>query len=409
MMSSPNTSKDQSTDQKYLLIVIAASCLVAAVFGSRNSLSLTIEGMNQSETLDYLQISFAFALGQLFVGAISPFGGMIADKYGSGKTLTFGIILSLFGTLLIPYSTTSFTLSISLGIIASTGLGIAGLPVVLASVNKLIPQEKVGMAFGLINAGSSLGQLILPPAAGFIIVNLGWVYCILFLSLILLLVLPLSFLLRSRMDKNTLKSINNRSLSDTLNTAFKTPSYIYLVTGFFVCGFHVAFIATHMPGVIQVCGFSPTVSGWSLGVIGLFNIVGSIFAGWYISKRSMRIFLAYTYFARCIIVLLFLVSPKDLLSVMLFSIALGLTYFSVIPATAGLVGKMFGPQFMATLFGFALFSHQIGGFLGAYLGGFFFSITGDYTTVWLLDAALAVFAALIHLPIKERLVYSEAG
>ena len=408
-MSSPNTSKEQSTDQKYLLIVIAASCLVAAVFGSRNSLSLTIEGINQSETLDYLQISFAFALGQLFVGAISPFGGMIADKYGSGKTLTSGIILSLFGTLLIPYSTTSFTLSISLGIIASTGLGIAGLPVVLASVNKLIPQEKVGMAFGFINAGSSLGQLILAPVAGFIIVHLGWVYCILFLSLILLLVLPLSFLLRSRVDKKTLTSVNNRSLSDTLNTAFKTPSYIYLVTGFFVCGFHVAFIATHMPGVIQVCGFSPTVSGWSLGIIGLFNIVGSIFAGWYISKRSMRIFLAYTYFARCIIVLLFLMSPKDLLSVMLFSIALGLTYFSVIPATAGLVGKMFGPQFMATLFGFALFSHQIGGFLGAYLGGFFFSITGDYTTVWLLDAALAVFAALIHLPIKERLVYSEAS
>ena len=408
-MSSPNISSGQSTTQSFLLIVVVASCIVAAMFGSRNSLSLTIGGIDQSETLDYLQISFAFALGQLIMGAISPFAGMIADKYGSGKTLVSGILLAMLGTILIPYSTTAFTLSISLGVIASTGLGIAGLPVVLASVNKLIPQEKVGMAFGYINAGSSLGQLILAPVAGFIIVNLGWVYCILFLSLILLLVLPLSFLLRSRIDKKTLKSINSRSLSDTLNTAFKTPSYIYLVTGFFVCGFHVAFIATHMPGVIQVCGFSPTVSGWSLGLIGLFNIVGSIFAGWYISKRSMRIFLAYTYFARCIIVLLFLVSPKDLLSVMLFSIALGLTYFSVIPATAGLVGKMFGPQFMATLFGFALFSHQIGGFLGAYLGGFFFSISGDYTTVWLLDAALAVFAALIHLPIKERLVYSEAG
>ena len=407
-MALSNIPKEQGEDQKYLLIVIAASCIVAAVFGSRNSLSLTIEGINQSETLDYLQISFAFALGQLFIGTISPFGGMIADKYGSGKTLTFGILLSLLGTLLIPYSTTAFTLSISLGVIASSGLGIAGLPVVLASVNRLIPQEKVGMAFGFINAGSSLGQLILAPIAGFIIVNFGWVYCILFLSLILLLVLPLSFLLRSRVEKNTFNNFADRSLSDTLNIAFKTPSYIYLVAGFFVCGFHVAFIATHMPGVIQVCGFSPTVSGWSLGLIGLFNIVGSIFAGWYISKRSMRIFLAYTYFARCIIVLLFLVSPKDLISVMLFSIALGLTYFSVIPATAGLVGKMFGPQFMATLFGFALFSHQIGGFLGAYLGGFFFSITGDYTTVWLLDAALAVFAALIHLPIKEKLVYSEA-
>ncbi len=407
-MPPAKNSKEQSTDQKYLLIVIAASCLVAAVFGTRNSLSLTIEGINQSETLDYLQISFAFALGQLFMGAISPFGGMIADKYGSGKTLTAGILFILLGTLLIPYSTTAFTLSISLGVIASIGLGIAGLPVVLASVNKLIPQEKVGMAFGFINAGSSLGQLILAPIAGFIIVTLGWVYCILFLSLILLLVLPFSVMLRSRTEEKTLNNIADRTLSDTLNIAFKTPSYIYLVAGFFVCGFHVAFIATHMPGVIQVCGFSPTVSGWSLGLIGLFNIVGSIFAGWYISTRSMRIFLAYTYFARCIIVLLFLVSPKDLLSVMLFSIALGLTYFSVIPATAGLVGKMFGPQFMATLFGFALFSHQIGGFLGAYLGGFFFSINGDYTTVWLLDAALAVFAALIHLPIKEKLVYSEA-
>ncbi len=408
-MSSSGISKEQSTDQKYLLIIIAASCIVAAVFGSRNTLPLAIDGINQSETLNYLQISFAFALGQLFMGAISPFGGMIADKYGSGKTLIIGILLILFGTLLIPYSTTAFTLSISLGVIASIGLGIAGLPVVLASVNKLIPQEKVGMAFGFINAGSSLGQLILAPIAGFIIVTFGWVYCIYFLSLILLLLLPISVVLRSRTKEKALNNIADRTLSETLNIAIKTPSYIYLVTGFFVCGFHVAFIATHMPGVIQVCGFSPTVSGWSLGLIGLFNIVGSIFAGWYISKRSMRLFLAYTYFARCIIVLLFLISPKDLLSVMLFSIALGLTYFSVIPATAGLVGKMFGPQFMATLFGFALFSHQIGGFLGAYLGGFFFNITGDYTTVWLLDAALAVFAALIHLPIKEKLVYLEAN
>ena len=407
-MSSSGISKEQSTDHKYLLIIIAASCIVAAVFGSRNTLPLAIDGINQSETLNYLQISFAFALGQLFMGAISPFGGMIADKYGSGKTLIIGILLILFGTLLIPYSTTAFTLSISLGVIASIGLGIAGLPVVLASVNKLIPQEKVGMAFGFINAGSSLGQLILAPIAGFIIVTFGWVFCIYFLSLILLLLLPISVVLRSRTKEKALNNIADRTLSETLNIAIKTPSYIYLVTGFFVCGFHVAFIATHMPGVIQVCGFSPTVSGWSLGLIGLFNIVGSIFAGWYISKRSMRLFLAYTYFARCIIVLLFLISPKDLLSVMLFSIALGLTYFSVIPATAGLVGKMFGPQFMATLFGFALFSHQIGGFLGAYLGGFFFNITGDYTTVWLLDAALAVFAALIHLPIKEKLVYSEA-
>ena len=408
-MSEATSSNGQGANQSFILIVIAASCLVAVMFGSRNSLSLTIQGIDQSNTLDYLQISFAFALGQLVVGAISPFGGMIADKYGTGKTLTMGILFALFGMLLIPYSTNVVTLSLSLGIISSIGLGIAGLPVVLASVNKLISSEKVGMAFGLVNAGQSLGQLILAPIAGLVVVSYGWVACIIFLSIMFASVLPFSYILRSRLPSKEKSAPEvERGLAETLRTAFKTPSYVYLISGFFVCGFHVAFIATHMPGVIASCGLPPTVSGWSLGLIGLFNIVGSIFAGWYISRYSMRLFLSYTYFARCLIVLCFLVSPKDLVSVLIFSIALGFTYFSVIPATAGLVGKMFGPKFMATLFGFALFSHQIGGFLGAYLGGFFFSISGDYTTVWLLDASLAIFAALIHLPIKEKLVYSEA-
>ena len=408
-MSEATSSNGQGANKSFILIVIAASCLVAVMFGSRNSLSLTIQGIDQSNTLDYLQISFAFALGQLVVGAISPFGGMIADKYGTGKTLTMGILFALFGMLLIPYSTNVVTLSLSLGIISSIGLGIAGLPVVLASVNKLISSEKVGMAFGLVNAGQSLGQLILAPIAGLVVVSYGWVACIIFLSIMFASVLPFSYILRSRLPSKEKSAPEvERGLAETLRIAVKTPSYVYLVSGFFVCGFHVAFIATHMPGVIASCGLPPTVSGWSLGLIGLFNIVGSIFAGWYISRYSMRLFLSYTYFARCLIVLCFLVSPKDLVSVLIFSIALGFTYFSVIPATAGLVGKMFGPKFMATLFGFALFSHQIGGFLGAYLGGFFFSISGDYTTVWLLDASLAIFAALIHLPIKEKLVYSEA-
>jgi len=408
-MSEATSSNGQGANKSFILIVIAASCLVAVMFGSRNSLSLTIQGIDQSNTLDYLQISFAFALGQLVVGAISPFGGMIADKYGTGKTLTMGILFALFGMLLIPYSTNVVTLSLSLGIISSIGLGIAGLPVVLASVNKLISSEKVGMAFGLVNAGQSLGQLILAPIAGLVVVSYGWVACIIFLSIMFASVLPFSYILRSRLPSKEKSAPEvERGLAETLRIAVKTPSYVYLVSGFFVCGFHVAFIATHMPGVIASCGLPPTVSGWSLGLIGLFNIVGSIFAGWYISRYSMRLFLSYTYFARCLIVLCFLVSPKDLVSVLIFSIALGFTYFSVIPATAGLVGKMFGPKFMATLFGFALFSHQIGGFLGAYLGGYFFSISGDYTTVWLLDASLAIFAALIHLPIKEKLVYSEA-
>ena len=382
--------------------------LIAVLFGGRNSLSLVIQGINESDNLNYLQISFAFALGQIVVGIISPFSGMMADRYGSGKTLFLGVILTLIGCALIPYATNPITLSISLGAVASIGLGVAGLPVIMASVNKLVPKDKVGIAFGLVNAGQSLGQLVIAPLAGFVIVSFGWIASIYMLCLMLLLVLPLSLILKSKDEKNvTFESYNDMKMSETLSMAFKTPSYIYLISGFFVCGFHVTFIATHMPGVIEVCGLSPAVSGWSLGVIGLFNIVGSVFAGWYISLYSMRIFLAYMYFARCVIVLLFLVSPMDIFSVMVFSVALGFTYFSVIPATAGLISKMFGPKFMATLFGFALFSHSIGGFLGAYLGGYFFTLNGDYTMIWLLDAMLAVFAALIHLPIKERAFYKE--
>ena len=378
------------------------------MFGVRNSLSLVIQGINESEGLNYYQISFAFALGQIIMGVVAPFSGMIADKYGTGKTLTCGALLTMLGCMLIPFSTNPLTLSISLGVISSLGVGIAGLPIVLSSVNKLINSNQIGIAFGLVNAGQSLGQLAIAPLAGLVIVKFGWVSCIYFLCFLFLLIIPCATFLRSRPKDDALSIEDNLGLKDTLSIAFKTPSYLYLISGFFVCGFHVAFIATHLPGVIAVCGLSPVVAGWSLGLIGLFNIIGSIFAGWYISRYSMRYFLAYIYFSRSVIVLIFLASTKDVISILVFSIALGFTYFSVIPATAGLIGKMFGAKFMATLFGFALFSHQIGGFLGAYLGGFFFSLTGDYTVVWLIDASLAVFASLIHIPIKERSVHQGA-
>ncbi len=391
----------------FLLVVSAAALFVAVIFGGRSALALTIQGIDQSVFLNYLQISFAFALGQLVIGIVAPFSGMLADEYGTGKTLMLGVVMTISGNLLIPVSSNPMALYISLGVISSIGIGIAGLPVVLASVNRLVKPQLTGMAFGLVNAGQSLGQLVIAPIAGFFVLKFGWVSCIYFLCLIFLMIMPCSIILRSRVEKNKNPEEEDIGLRGTLSIACKTPSYIYLVSGFFVCGFHVAFIATHMPGVIAVCGLSSFVSGWSLGLIGFFNIVGSIFAGWYISYKSMRYFLFYIYMSRSVIVLLFLLSPKDLISILFFSAALGFTFFSVIPATAGLIGKMFGARFMATLFGFALFSHQIGGFLGAYFGGYFFMLTGDYTVFWLLDAGLAIFAAFVHLPIKESSVFQD--
>ena len=389
--------------KNYFFILFAAGAIQSVVFGGRQTIPLSIEGINLASTVNYLEISFAFAVGQLISGAVTPLGGAISDKYGSGKTLLLGIIITTIGCFLIPFSNTPLMLVISIGILSAGGSGIAGLPVIMSAVNKLVPPERSGMAFGFVNAGGSIGQFLFAPLAGLMIINYGWQASIFAICALLLAVLPLCWLLRYQpVKKERLTASDNLSFSRTLSLALSTPSYILLITGFFVCGFHVAFIITHMPGVIIACGLNVNVTGWSLAIIGFFNILGSLFAGWYISKHSMKIFLSYIYGARAIIVTLFLLSPKDVTSIMIFSAALGFTYLSTVPATAALVGKMFGPKYLATLFGITLFSHNIGAFLGAYFGGYFFQLTGEYTLVWIIDIALAIFAAIIHLPIKEK-------
>ena len=389
--------------KNYFFILFAAGAIQSVVFGGRQTIPLSIEGINLASTVNYLEISFAFAVGQLISGAVTPLGGVISDKYGSGKTLLLGIVISTLGCFLIPFSTTPLMLVLSIGILSAGGSGIAGLPVIMSAVNKLVPPEKSGMAFGFVNAGGSVGQFLFAPLAGLMIINYGWQASIFTICALLLMILPLVWILRHQPEKKKkIQAGDNLTLSKALSLAFNTPSYILLISGFFVCGFHVAFIITHMPGVIVACGLSVNVTGWSLAVIGFFNILGSLYAGWHISKRSMKIFLSYIYGARAIIVILFLLSPKDITSIMLFSAALGFTYISTVPATAALVGKMFGPKYLATLFGITLFSHNIGAFFGAYFGGYFFQMTGEYTIVWLIDIGLAIFAALIHLPIKEK-------
>ena len=389
--------------KNYFFILFAAGAIQSVVFGGRQTIPLSIEGINLASTVNYLEISFAFAVGQLISGAVTPLGGVISDKYGSGKTLLLGIVISTLGCFLIPFSTTPLMLVLSIGILSAGGSGIAGLPVIMSAVNKLVPPEKSGMAFGFVNAGGSVGQFLFAPLAGLMIINYGWQASIFAICALLLMILPLVWIMRHQPEKKKkIQAGDNLTLPKALSLAFNSPSYILLISGFFVCGFHVAFIITHMPGVIVACGLSANVTGWSLAVIGFFNILGSLYAGWHISKRSMKIFLSYIYGARAVIVILFLLSPKDVTSIMLFSAALGFTYLSTVPATAALVGKMFGPKYLATLFGITLFSHNIGAFFGAYFGGYFFQMTGEYTIVWLIDIGLAIFAALIHLPIKEK-------
>jgi len=395
--------------KNYFFIVFAAGAIAAVVFGGRQTLPLSIEGINQNDTINYLQISFAFAIGQLINGTVTPLAGILSDKYGSAKTLLLGISLAFFGTIILPFTENTFLLMLCIGLFSSAGTGIANLPVIMSAINKILPQEKSSMAFGFVNAGSSVGQFLFAPLAGLLITLYGWQYSIFLSCFFLILIIPLCWFLKSNKKQNNILSKNEElslnkelSLLEMLKLAFKTPSFIFLVLGFFVCGFHVAFITTHMPGVISSCGFNTNVAGWSIAFIGFFNIFGSLFAGWYISKNSMKNFLSYIYFSRAIIVIIFILSPKDIFIVLTFSAALGFTYLSTVPPTAALVGKMFGTSYMATLFGITLFSHQIGGFIGAYLGGYFFTVFNSFDIFWILDAVLAIFAALIHFPIKER-------
>ena len=356
-----------------------------------------------------MTLSLAFAIGQVVWGFANSIGGMIGDKFGNEKALIIGILLCALGCVLIPHCTSTFEIIMCIGVLSAGGAGIAGLAVAMSAVNKKVPSEKSGLAFGILNAGGSLGQTFLAPVGVLVILNFGWINALYSLSFLLICTLPFAFLLKEVKGLEKTTQPNDKlGLGKTMWLAFCTPSYNYLALGFFTCGFHVAFIGTHMPGIIAFCGLPPSLSGWSLALIGLFNVLGSLFAGWYITKRSMKMFLSAVYFSRAIIVILFLLSPKDTLSILLFSAAIGATYLSTVPPTAALVNKMFGPKYMATLFGIALFSHQIGGFLGAYLGGYFFDITGQYTTVWIIDIALALFAAIIHLPIKEKLVTQTA-
>ncbi|MDA1238592.1 MAG: MFS transporter [Proteobacteria bacterium] len=237
-----------------IFVILAAGAIISVVFGARQTIPLSISGINSSDALDYLDISFAFALGQLINGAITPLGGAIADRFGSGKTLLIGIILSALGCALIPSSDTLLSLTFSVGILSAGGSGIAGMPVVMSAVNKLLPPEKAGLAFGFINAGGSIGQFVFAPLAALIIVTYGWQVSIYALCILLILILPFCWTLRSLPEAKQKKSpLPSLTLLETLTLAFKTPSYIFLLLGFFVCGFHVAFVITHMPGVFAVC------------------------------------------------------------------------------------------------------------------------------------------------------------
>lgn len=383
------------------LVLLASAGTFALTMGTRQSMGLFLGPLNTATGLGLGSISLAFAFGQLWWGLTQPFAGAMAEKMGTGRVLLLGASLVALGTFLTPLMTSTAGLIFAIGVLSAGGAGMAGPAVLMAATTRLIPVEWRGLATGIVNAGGSFGQFVMAPLAGALMVGLGWAQAMQVMGLLVLVCLPAAFILKGHGAQAADAGQPRQSTGDAVRAALGDRSFRLLAAGFFVCGFHVAFLGTHLPGIIASCGLPLAYGAWALAVLGLFNIVGSIAMGWAVGRWRMRSLLALVYAARALAVLAFLLAPKTGAVVLVFAAFMGLTFLSTVPPTAGLVAKFFGVTHMATLFGVVMLTHQVGGFLGAWLGGKVFESTGSFDSVWMIDIALAVAAALAHLPIRE--------
>ncbi|HYL87618.1 MAG TPA: MFS transporter [Burkholderiales bacterium] len=385
----------------FMALAVASSAVIAVAFGLRNCLGLFISPINSHTALGYATISFAFAVMQLMWGVAQPLAGAMTERWGARPVLLGGALLLSAATALIPFATTTWALVAVLGIAFACGAGTAGPAVLASAISRWIPEAKRSVANGMITAGGSFGTFIIVPLAQLFISVSGGQVALVILGAISLLSVPLVLYVTSGSSVPHAAHAEGASLKQAIADAYRDPSYLLLTAGFFTCGFHIAFIATHLPGVVALCLLPPTVSAWSLSIIGLFNIFGALWIGRHIQANRMKVALSGLYFSRALLIVAFFFSPKTPLVFFIFSAGIGFTYLSTVPPTIGLVAKLHGPRYLATLFGLVMLSHQVGGFLGAWLGGRAFEATGSYDWMWYADAALCLFAAAVHLPIRE--------
>lgn len=384
-------------------VLLAAAGTFALTMGARQSMGLFVGSINTATGLGLGGVSLAFAFGQLWWGLTQPLAGIVADRQGPGRVLFVGVLLVALGTWLIPRMHGALGLTLAIGVLAAGGAGMAGPSVLMAATTRLVAPERRAFATGVVNAGGSFGQFVFAPLAQALTSAAGWMAAVQTLGLVTLLALPAAWALRAPARAPVAADApRGESTREAIGRALALPSFRLLAAGFFVCGFHVAFLATHLPGVVAACGLPPAVGAWSLAVLGLFNIVGSLGIGAAMGRWRMKSLLSAIYATRALAVLVFVLAPKTTPVLLIFAAVMGLTFLSTVPPTAGLVARFFGPAHMATLFGLVMFTHQIGGFLGAWLGGKAFEATGSYDWMWDADIVLAVGAALLHLPIAER-------
>src|SRR6516225_1682159 len=382
-------------------LVIGFGSLIALIaFGPRSTLGFFLTPMSSANHWGRDVFAFALALQNLLWGAGQPFAGIIADRFGTARVLCGGALMYAAGLALMAHADSAPLIDLSAGALIGFGLSGASFMVVLAAFGKLLPPEWRSRAFGFGTAAGSFGQFLYSPVAVALMDSFGWQQTLMIFAVSMLAVLPLSLALATPPD--AAPAGQSQSLRQALGEAFVHRSYVLLVLGFFTCGFQLQFITVHLPSYLVDRGLSAQVGGWTIATIGLFNIVGSVIAGWLGDRMPKRYLLSFIYFFRAAAILVFISFPVTPVTCVVFGATMGLMWLSTVPPTNGIIALMFGTRWLATLAGFAFFSHQVGGFLGVWLGGLVFDRTGSYNTVWWLAILFGVLSALINMPIVEK-------
>ncbi len=383
------------------VVTLTAAGILMITMGMRQSIGLYVSPINTSTGLGIVALSLALAIGQFVWGAIQPIAGALADRHGPRGVLLGGVLLMALASAITPLMTSGMGLAITLGVMSAAGAGAASFSVLIGAAAQRMPAEARGTASGVINAGGSFGQFVFAPVVQKLIQNVGWMGSMWATAVLTLAALPLVGRLTAKTHAAQVHPEPDTGLRQAIKTAFADRSYWLLHAGFFTCGFHLAFLVTHLPGEVDLCGLPPTVASWSLAIIGLANIFGSLYAGSAVTKFRSKHVLAWMYGSRAVLVIAYLLLPKTEWTFYAFAAGLGFTWLATVPPTATLVSKLFGARYLATLFGMTLLSHQIGGFMGAWLGGLAIAHFGDYNWMWYADIMLAAGAALVNLPIRE--------
>jgi MFS family permease len=384
-------------------VIIICGCLVAILsFGPRSALGFFLTPMSQEYHWGRDVFSLALAMQNLLWGAAQPFAGAIADRYGALRVMSIGAVLYALGLLLMAVSDSPAMLELSAGVLIGFGLSGCSFNIVLAAFGKLLPERWRSLAFGAGTAAGSFGQFLFSPLAVALKDAFGWQGALLIFAVLCLAILPLSLSLATPRNVATPGAVPSQTLKQALSEALAHRSYLLLVLGFFTCGFQLAFITVHMPAYLADRGLSAYVGGFTVGVIGLFNIIGSLSVGWLGGRLPKRYILSVIYLIRALAVLAFISFPVTPASAIIFGAVMGLMWLSTVPPTNGLIAMMFGTRWLAMLAGFAFFSHQVGGFLGVLIGGIAYERTGSYDVVWWLSILFGVLSAVVNLPIVEK-------